>query len=108
LRFGDILTNPTGKIQTTLSISSDVEEGDKLQFGSFLDSKTEFRSMNGWIFSQGVFSVRASEGVELAFGDPDFLSGQRPAPVPLPFSGFLLLGGLAALGTAKRRRPKCF
>lgn len=32
-------------------------------------------------------SVVASDGVEIRFDDPGFLSGERPAPVPLPTAG---------------------
>lgn len=52
------------------------------------------------------FRIRAS-GTPLAdgFGNDDFtLSGFTVAPVPVPAAGLLLIGGLAALGFARKRK----
>jgi hypothetical protein len=52
-------------------------------------------------------SVTTSPGLLLAFDDPRFLTSPvNPAPVPLPASALALSIGVAALGMAKRARPR--
>lgn len=94
----------SGSVSDTLSFTQMVADGETYGFNTFFFSSLEGSSGDSSVDWSGILSVTPRGGAAIRFSDPAFLAGTPPAPVPLPASGLLLLGALAAV-TLLRNRP---
>lgn len=94
-----------GSVSRLLSYLLPIENGKSYGFTTTVATMLEnVLDGDGSATFSGRLSVTPGAGVSIAYGDPAFLSEVPPAPVPLPASGLLLLGGFGAASLLRWRR----
>ncbi|MBP7001844.1 VPLPA-CTERM sorting domain-containing protein [Amaricoccus sp.] len=98
----------SGLLKSYVEVVMDVADGDRFDWVVGGDT---ILGPGAWgaLGMKGRASVWASDGVAIAFEDPEFMTRATPAPVPLPAGGWLLMGGVATFGVFRRRlrRSSC-
>ncbi|MFL4469979.1 VPLPA-CTERM sorting domain-containing protein [Tateyamaria armeniaca] len=112
-RFSQNATfNTSAVIDELLEFTVNITESKTYLFNLSMDASTAVRergfgnsgASSADFFNTAFLSFTADPTLTVTTGDPAFLSGTTPAPVPLPAAGWLLLAGLGGLGALRRRK----